>query len=311
MKVSVILTAASFFFAGLAVAAPLVASSACEVVRTDENGEEEVDIRYFVSSIKAINERHRTGNGWTKLDTDEIEFVDLLMQQIHKHGLVEELVYKLFASSILLDRFERSVDSSESSGVSEAVLADSQKVGGTVGDSLQPVVDGSEVSSDSKQFDEEVLFEDHRLSEMDKRYYRAGYLSPRSGFGAPAVVAGSAGGSEAFDWIVKNVKDAAGVIGSAYQRALENGILPAKPGSWHLCYRTGCGAVKSQSSDLSDKSSPESSDESIPVSNDRLSASSSESSIVTKTIALSSASSAIPDDGLESMISLVLSFIDF
>lgn len=153
MKVLVILTAASFFLAGLIVCAPISEQPASEIGRIDGDRVEEVDIESYVAMIKAFDKIHETENGWSNLETKEKEYISLLVEKIQRLDLVDDFIYELLIGSDLQELFEGSVDSHVISGVDEVLSEDSVSVSGTVGDFLQSDVDRGEVS-EPKQSDE-------------------------------------------------------------------------------------------------------------------------------------------------------------
>lgn len=62
MKVCGILTVASFCLTGLIDAAPVDGFPESRINKFDKNGEKEIDYEYFLKSLDAINEKHKTGS---------------------------------------------------------------------------------------------------------------------------------------------------------------------------------------------------------------------------------------------------------
>ncbi|KAM9920702.1 hypothetical protein OXX59_007026 [Metschnikowia pulcherrima] len=168
MKLVAILTAGSLLTGSFVNAAPR--SSAANIVKRNDFGDEIIDFDYVIRTVKSINERYANKDAKSLQKRDDSEFIDQLMVEFHNHNLLEEFVHQLAETPRLRDSVEKGVLSSISSGkASSTVLLSSLRNSGQLTPFIDSVLNDEDLNDELYASAREILSNTETKSALKKR----------------------------------------------------------------------------------------------------------------------------------------------
>lgn len=90
------------------MAAPVVESPASKVIKTDENGVENIDFEFVLPYFEALNGRFEAKGIRSITEKDE-KFLDRLLKAIQERGILEEIFDMIMIPSQLIDTEAREI----------------------------------------------------------------------------------------------------------------------------------------------------------------------------------------------------------
>ncbi|QBM85584.1 hypothetical protein METSCH_A02060 [Metschnikowia aff. pulcherrima] len=168
MKLVAILTAGSLLTGSFVNAAPR--SSAANIVKRNDFGDEMIDFDYVIRTVKSINERYANKDAKSLQKRDDLEFIDQLMVEFHNHNLLDEFVHQLAETPRLRDSVEKGVLSSISLGkASSTVLLSSLRNSGQLNPFIDSVLNDEDLNDELYASAREILLNTETKSALKKR----------------------------------------------------------------------------------------------------------------------------------------------